>query len=123
MRTYGITLESITYPHQLYEFLGGACGGAIVEIMHWHRIARRGRWPQYARRPRYWIVTALMIAAGGIVTAAVSSPASSFMQLLLIGVAAPQLIESAAQSRVTKPSSHEVYLGAEKPGLLDFLGT
>lgn len=113
----------INLKQELIEMTLGACGAIIAEVMHWHRIARRGRWPKYARSWLYWLITALVILSGGLVTAAVSNPGSSLLQLLLIGISGPQLLHSAAQTQIQWRPGKDVYLGAERSTWREFLGT
>src|SRR6185436_16887518 len=40
----------------LFQAAIGSCGALLAELMHWHRIARRGRWPKYGRSWRYWLI-------------------------------------------------------------------
>jgi hypothetical protein len=108
---------------ELLEMAVGACGAIIAEVLHWQRIARRGRWPKYAGSWRYWLITVLVILSGGLVTAAVSNPGSSLFQLLLIGISGPQLLHSAAQSQVQKRQDRDIYLGAEGSTWREFLST
>ena len=113
----------IDYKAELFELAVGSCGAIIAEILHWHRIARRGRWPKYASSWPYWLITVLVILAGGVVTAAVSNPGSSLLQLLLLGVAGPQLLHSAAQSQLRKRQDKDVYLGANASTWREFIST
>lgn len=113
----------IDYQEELFELAIGSSGAVIAEILHWHRIARRGRWPKYARSWLYWFITILVILAGGVVTAAVSNPGSSLLQLLLLGIAGPQLLHSAAQSQLQKRQGKEIYLGTEESTWREFLST
>jgi hypothetical protein len=113
----------IDYQAEALELAVGSCGAIIAEILHWYRIARRGRWPKYAGSWRYWLITVLVILAGGVVTAAVSNPGSSLLQLLLLGIAGPQLLHSAAQSRIHKRQDKDAYLGAEMGTWHEFLST
>src|SRR5712664_4046845 len=112
---------TINSESELFEMAVGACGAIIAEVLHWHRIARRGRWPKYAKSLRYWFITFLVVLAGGVVTAAVSTPGSSLLQLLLLGVAGPQLLHSAARSHATTGPDKGVYLGSETDTLRGFL--
>jgi len=107
---------------KVFELVVGSCGAIIAELLHWHRIARQGRWPQYATSWPYWVITALVILAGGIVTAAVSTPGSSLLQLLLLGIAGPQLLQSAARAQRKKPKDKDVYLGAQSTSWTEFMG-
>jgi hypothetical protein len=116
------------YYSHLYHLAIGCCGGTIAETLHWHRIARRGNWPKYATSVTYWAITCLLILSGGVVAAAVSSPGTSPLQLLLLGIVGPQLLETTARAqRLTlpkkAPSDEEVYFGGERPSLGDFLAS
>ena len=100
------------------------CIGAIVsEALHWHRIARRGRWPQYAHSLSYWFVTFLIILLGGIISATVSPPGTTATQVLLMGAVGPQLIDAVARSRRPMPQPIEPHLGVSRDGLLEFLSS
>jgi hypothetical protein len=46
-------------------FLVGLAGGGVLEVLHWYNIRRDPHLPTYARRPMYWVITALMAAVGG----------------------------------------------------------
>ncbi len=107
---------------RIFEFAVGCLGALIPEILHWHRIARRGRWPQYASSFRYWFVTLSVVLAGGAVASLVSPPGSSAMQLLLLGTVGPSLLQSAAQNQRLAPQDGQPHLGANTFWLWEFLG-
>ncbi len=109
---------------EMLQFLIGCCGAIIAEVLHWHRIARRGKWPKYGRTLAYWFITLLLMLCGGAVAAAASPSGSPALQLLIIGIAGPQLLQAAAQARTSVPGhNEEVYLGGQRKGLLEFLGS
>lgn len=112
----------VDYSQELFEFAIGACGGAVAEVLHWHRVARRGKWPRYARSAGYWFLTAAMLGVSGVVTAAVSKSGAPALQMLLVGLAAPQFVESMARARNGRGDKKEVFLGGGD-GWWDFLGT
>jgi len=105
----------------VFAFAIGCLGAVVPEALHWHRIARRGRWPQYASSIRYWLVTLAVILIGGAVAALVSPPGSSTMQLLLLGTVGPNLLQSAAQNQRLAPQDGQPHLGADGSWLRDFL--
>lgn len=114
----------MNYHEQLPQFAIGCAGAAIAEILHWHRIARRGKWPRYGRSAVYWLVTLLLVTCGGVIAALVSPSGSAPLQLLIIGIAGPQLLELAVQSRVRNARKDgEVHLGSDSTGIADFLGS
>jgi hypothetical protein len=108
---------------ELFEAAVGSCGALVAELMHWHRIAIRGRWPKYSRSWRYWLITGLVIVASGAVTATVSAPGSSLLQLMLVGISGPELLYSLSRSRVHEQPDKRVYLGAEPGTWGGFLAT
>jgi hypothetical protein len=108
---------------ELFEAAVGSCGALVAELMHWHRIAIRGRWPKYSRSWRYWLITGLVIVASGGVTAAVSSPGSSLLQLMLVGISGPEFLFSLSRSRVRDQPDKRVYLGTETGTWGGFLAT
>jgi hypothetical protein len=107
---------------RMFEFAVGCVGALIPEILHWHRIARRGRWPQYASSIRYWLVTFVVILLGGTVASLVSPPGSSAMQLLLLGTVGPGLLQSASQNHRLAPQDGQPRLGTNRFWLFEFLG-
>jgi hypothetical protein len=49
-------------------FLIGCLGGLLCELLHWWNLRTKPEWPAYTKWPAYWVLTLLMIAAGGAVT-------------------------------------------------------
>jgi hypothetical protein len=46
----------------------GLAGGVLAEILHWWNLREYKQLPDYARSPKYWIITLAMILAGAFVT-------------------------------------------------------
>ena len=46
-------------------FICGCLGGALMELLRWWKIREAQAFPHYARKPGYWLITILMIIAGG----------------------------------------------------------
>ena len=107
----------------IYKVLFGCLGAALVEVLHWNRIARRGRYPRYSKSKIYWITTALLIALGGVLTAVVSPIGSSPLHLVLLGTAGPQLLHTAAQTQTLAPKKSEPTLGVTSNQIVEFLGS
>jgi hypothetical protein len=101
----------------------GGVGALISEVLHWHRIARRGRWPKYARSLAYWLITLLVIVMGGAVAALVSPAGTTPTQLLLLGMVGPQLLQAAAQSSALRRESGDAFLGIDRHRFRDFLAS
>jgi len=74
-------------------FWAACLGGALVELAHWWRLRPR-KFPVYARSPRYWIITVLMVLSGGGLALLYYAPPAVFQSILAlhIGASAPLLI-------------------------------
>jgi hypothetical protein len=112
------------------QFVWGCLGAALPELLHWRRISKRGRFPQYGRSPLYWVMTATLLLAGGAVAAGISPNGSSPVQLLLLGVAGPQLLLTASQTLTLKKQEstgtnpdkkNSLYLGSHLSTITTFL--
>ena len=57
--------ELMTLTSAMQVFLVGTAGGVLLEVLHWYGLRRDGSLPDYARRPFYWIVSAVMALTGG----------------------------------------------------------
>jgi hypothetical protein len=57
------------------------------------------------------------------VAAAVCDLGTSPLQLLLLGIVGPQLLTAAAQAQSLKHRDQEVYLGAGRPTVREFLAS
>ena len=110
----------IDWASDVPQFAVGCIGALVPELLHWHRIVRRGRWPRYGSAFRYWFVTFLVVLLGGAVSALVSPVASSPVQVLLAGMVGPQLLHSVAQSKRLASKEGEVNLGGGTKPLIDF---
>jgi len=116
-------MAEISIRTEVAEFLLGVCGAVIAEALHWHRIARQNKWPKYAKRSIYWILTSLIILGGGVIAAAVSGPGTSPLQLMLLGIVGPQLLQATARARVPQRSTDndDVYLGPDRSSISEFM--
>jgi hypothetical protein len=76
-----------------------AClGGALAELLKWYKLRESPRLPQYARRPLYWALTFLMIAAGGAVAVLYGTESHNAILVLQIGLSAPLVLRMLAES-------------------------
>ena len=89
----------------------GIVGGFLGELLKFYRVRdefHRTGWPRYAKNLPYWIITGLMILAGGLFVYAYESSGQQVNAILAlnIGATAPLILRSmfgTAESGVKKP--------------------
>ena len=77
----------------------GALGGTLVELLRWWKIREADRLPTYASKAGYWVITALMICAGGVMATLYGLDLHNAAALINIGASTPAIIGAVA----TKP--------------------
>lgn len=91
---------TLTGTHEV--FLVGTLGGALLELIHWWNLRRRNfRFPRYARSPFYWIVTALMMLAGGGVSWLYFGDQAEAMIALHVGISTPLILQKLSSTMAT----------------------
>jgi hypothetical protein len=74
-------------------FLAGFFGGVILELIHWYNIRRRATFPMYAKAVKYWIITAALAAAGGLLTMLYFGNRADGIVALHIGLSTPLILQ------------------------------
>lgn len=99
-------------------FAVGALGGAFLELIHWWNLRRRNasRFPTYARSPFYWIITVLMVLAGGAVSVFYFGDQAEAMLTLHVGISTPLILQKLATTTAS-PGARS----ADRTSLMDFL--
>ena len=71
-------------------FAAGVFGGIFLELLHWWNLRRRNpRFPNYARSFFYWIVTLLMVLAGGVLALFYFGDRAEAIVAFHVGLSAP----------------------------------
>ena len=91
-------------------FLWGFCGGFLAELLGHFKLRHQspGTFPAWLKSPYYWVVTVLMMIAGGLLVIIYlkSGVALKVIVAVNLGASAPLLIGSlAAQTRPVEPGS------------------
>jgi hypothetical protein len=86
-------------------FLTGLAGGCLLELIHWYAIRKDGRWPDYGKRPLYWILSALMAVAGGGLAVLYFGGRAEGIVALHIGLSAPLLLQKLSTTVVSTPGA------------------
>jgi hypothetical protein len=93
----------------------GALGGTLVELLRWWKIREADRLPSYASKAGYWVITALMICAGGVMATLYGLDQHHAAALINIGASTPAIIGAVATrpqvSEHTAPEQSHVDLG------------
>lgn len=79
-------------------FLVGCLGGSLSEVLHWWNLRTSNKLPRYSDKPRYWILTILMIFAGGVVAWFQFGEAAQALAAAQAGIVAPLLIQKLGTS-------------------------
>ena len=80
-------------------FVLGSLGGALVELLRWWKLREAEAFPIYAKSRRYWLITLLMIMAGGLVATLYGTDNRNALMVVNLGAAAPALISAFASKR------------------------
>jgi hypothetical protein len=84
-------------------FAVGFSGGVLLELLHWYNIYRTPESPNYARSPKYWIVTLLMAVAGGLVALFYFGARTEAIIALHVGLSTPLILQKLAATAAEPP--------------------
>ncbi|MDE5441088.1 hypothetical protein GWG65_06380 [Bradyrhizobium sp. CSA207] len=98
-------------------------GGAFCELLHWGGLKRSAYVEIYARSIKYWLITVLMIIAGGLLATAMSLSGSGLTPLtaILVGYSAPSLIQKLAKNTPTGNLGARDMTSQDPPSIRGFL--
>jgi hypothetical protein len=90
-------------PHfDIYVFAWGVLGGSLGELFKWYQLRESPNLPEYARKPLYWIITAIMVIFGGVLAVIQLQDVDASKQwialALNIGASAPLIVKTMASS-------------------------
>ena len=104
-------------------FTWGIAGGGIAELLKWWQLRESLNYPEYAKRPLYWVLTILMITFGGLLALLQGIDSTKPFLALNVGLSAPIILKSLASSVPAKEPA--VATRGEspvaKPSAIDFI--
>lgn len=104
-------------PFNVTVFILGTLGGVLAEVLKWFHLRESQNWPEYAKRRAYWIITALMAIAGGVLAWAYGIDATRPLLAINIGISAPLIIKGLAGAVPAAPKDR----GAPAASIRNFL--
>lgn len=84
-------------------FVAGAVGGVLAELVRWYQLRESPNLPAYASSLFYWVVTGLMVAAGGALAVLYGTTAVNALLAVNVGASAPLIIKALAQNTPPPP--------------------
>jgi hypothetical protein len=71
----------------------GLAGGVVAELLHWWNLREAKQLPDYAKSPKYWIITLGMILAGGFITWIYFGQRAEAIVALHVGISTPLILQ------------------------------
>jgi hypothetical protein len=71
----------------------GLAGGVLAELIHWWNLRQDERLPDYAKNPKYWIITAGMILASAFITWIYFGQRAEGIIALHVGISTPLILQ------------------------------
>lgn len=97
------TMQSIS---GVWPILGlGMLGGLAIEVMRWWKLRTSEQFPQFARSPAYWLITASMIVIGGVLATLYGLDGRNPIAIVQLGASAPALLGAMASGRNIVPGA------------------
>lgn len=84
-------------------FLAGLGGGVLLEFLHWYGLRRDAKWPDYAGKPHYWILSAVMALVGGLLAVLYFGNRANAIIAVHVGISAPIILQK-LMTTVAEPS-------------------
>lgn len=79
-------------------FWVGFAGGCLLELLHWYALQKEPLFPEYAKRAKYWVTSALMAAAGGGLVVLYFGARAEAVVAIHIGISAPLILQKLASA-------------------------
>ena len=92
-----------------YAIFGTGCaGGVLAELLHWWNLRESPQLPAYSKSPFYWIVTVVMILAGGFVAWIYFGSKAEAIIAVHVGLSAPLILQKLVTSLPSTKGSKNI---------------
>jgi hypothetical protein len=95
-------------------FLLACLGAALAELLRWYKLREASELPVYLRSPFYWLLTVLMMLAGGFLAVLYGTGSKNALLVVQVGLSAPLLLRVLADQ--TLPEAKQESLPRPVPG-------
>jgi hypothetical protein len=92
-------------------FALGTLGGALVELVRWYKLRDAPQYPIYAKKFGYWVVTFLMVVAGGVVATLYGLDQYHPAALVNLGASTPAILAALAAKPLASESLESGTIG------------
>lgn len=86
-------------------FLYGVIGGGLGELLKWYSLRESPNLPAYIRSPFYWIITGIMILAGGGLVLIQGVQPNNPWLAINVGITAPLILKGFASLVPVQPAA------------------
>jgi hypothetical protein len=86
-------------------FLYGVIGGILGELLKWYALRESANLPTYLRSVFYWVITVLMVLAGGGLALLQGVDPSNPWLGINVGITAPLILKAFASAVPVQPPS------------------
>lgn len=93
----------MTLTTTLQVFLAGLTGGLLLEFLHWYGLKRDAKWPAYAGKVGYWILSGVMAIVGGVLAVLYFGNRADAIVAVHVGLSAPIILQKLATA-VAEPA-------------------
>jgi hypothetical protein len=100
-------------------FASGCAGGLVLELLHWYNLRTNINYPAYVRSAFYWIITAAMVACGGLLALFYFGNKADAIVAFHVGLSAPLILQKLTRTVAKPPPGAKSGLGSST---IDFFG-
>jgi hypothetical protein len=92
-----------------YAIFGTGCaGGVLAELLHWWNLRESPQLPAYSKSLFYWVVTVVMILAGGFVAWIYFGSKAEAIIAVHVGLSAPLILQKLVTSLPSTKGSKNI---------------
>ncbi|MCX6033047.1 MAG: hypothetical protein NT169_27660 [Chloroflexi bacterium] len=100
----------------------GVLGGALAELLKWFQLIQNSKnLSEYKKGPIYWIITALMMLAGGALAVLYGVEITKPLLAVNIGISAPLILKGLAGMAPALPPAQKAIAPKSSANFVNFI--